>query len=212
MTFQITNTDVLVVIDPQNDFCPGGALVVPGGNEIMEDICELSKMFTNIVVTQDWHPRDQISFASNHENGEPFSAVNVAYGDQVLWPDHCIQGTSGADFERGILPVIQRAQAIIRKGTNPEVDSYSAFFENDKKTDTGLNGYLKNRIKRCFFVGLAYDFCVGFSAIDAVTCGFESVVIKDATRAIGLNGSIEQIELDFQKYGVKVASINNINI
>jgi len=210
--FKVEDTDALIIIDPQNDFCPpvkgwGGALAVPGGDEIMEMICDISTMFKNVVVTQDWHPQNQISFASNHEGGEAFGMAKVAYGDQVLWPDHCVQNTYGSEFHTGILDAVSRAQAIIRKGTNANVDSYSAFFENDGVTDTGLSAYLKAKgIKRVVFVGLAYDFCVGFSALDAITkCGFESaVIIKDATRAIDLNGSIESIEEQFANVGVHV--------
>lgn len=211
MNIQINDTDVLIVIDPQNDFCPNGALAVSGGDEIMLPINQMAKKFKNVVVTQDWHPQNQISFASNHEGGAAFGLAKVAYGDQVLWPDHCVQNTYGSEFHMGISDTVTKAQAIIRKGTNPNIDSYSSFFENDQVTDTGLDGYLKGRnIKRCFFVGLAYDFCVGFSAIDAIRCGFESVVIKDLTRAIDLNGSVNQIELDFQECGVTVTDSTNI--
>jgi len=211
MNIQINDTDVLIVIDPQNDFCPNGALAVSGGDEIMLPINEFAKKFNNVVVTQDWHPQNQISFASNHDGGEAFGLAKVAYGDQVLWPDHCIQNTYGSEFHKNISDTVTKAQAIIRKGTKSDVDSYSAFRENDKNTDTGLRGYLTARgIKRCFFVGLAYDFCVGFSAIDAIKCGFESVVIKDLTRAIDLNGSVNQIELDFQECNVTVIYSTNI--
>jgi nicotinamidase/pyrazinamidase len=181
---------VLVVIDPQVDFCPGGALAVPGGDEIMPLVNALAERFDPVVVTQDWHPADQISFASRH-GAQPFSMLEAAYGPQTLWPDHCVQATPGAEFH----PLIQagaarKAQLILRKGYNRQVDSYSAFFENDKTTATGLAGYLRERgLRRCVFVGLALDFCVRFSAQDAVAAGFEAVVIEAATRAIDMDGS-----------------------
>lgn len=182
--------DVLIVIDAQNDFCPGGALAVPAGDEVMPLINQLAARFEHVVLTQDWHPRDQISFASMH-GVAPFSTILAPYGEQVAWPDHCVQGTPGAAFH----PLIEtgaalRAELILRKGYNPSVDSYSAFFENDRTTSTGLAGYLKERgLRRCVFVGLALDFCVRFSAEDAVGQGFEAVVITAATRAIDMNGS-----------------------
>lgn len=203
--FKVEDTDALIIIDPQNDFCPGGALAVAGGDEIMSLIVDIAGMFKHVVVTQDWHPQDQISLVGNWEGMEPFSVVDVAYGKQVLWPNHCVQGTHGAEFHDAIYPAVLAAEAIIRKGNNPAVDSYSAFFENDGVTDTGLAAYLKAKgVKRVIFVGLAYDFCVGYSAIDAVAkCGFESaVIIKDATRAIDLNGSVAAIETQFREVGV----------
>lgn len=182
--------DVLIVIDAQNDFCPGGALAVPGGDEVMAPINRLAERFENVVLTQDWHPRDQISFASTH-GAAPFSTIRVPYGDQVMWPDHCVQGTPGADLHpemaRG---AALRAQLILRKGHHRAVDSYSAFFENDRTTSTGLAGYLRDRgLERCVFVGLALDFCVRYSAEDATRLGFEAAVIVDATRAIDMDGS-----------------------
>jgi nicotinamidase/pyrazinamidase len=187
---RLSPTDVLVVVDVQNDFCPGGALAVAGGDEIMPLVNRLAERFEHVVLTQDWHPRDQVSFASVHGR-EPFSTIQLAYGEQVLWPDHCVQGTPGADFH----PLIKtgaetRAELIVRKGYHRAVDSYSAFFENDRTTPTGLAGYLRDRgLKRCVFVGLALDFCVRYSAEDAVGHGFEAVVIEEATRAIDLDGS-----------------------
>jgi nicotinamidase/pyrazinamidase len=185
-------TDVLVVIDAQNDFCPGGALAVPGGDAIMPRINRLSEQFAHVVLTQDWHPRGQISFASTH-GAEPFSVIQAPYGPQVMWPDHCVQGTSGADFHPAIKTgAANRAELIIRKGYNRLIDSYSAFFENDKRTATGLAGYLRERgLTRCVFVGLAFDFCVRYSAEDAVALGFDAVVIEEATRSISMNGSRE---------------------
>lgn len=185
-----SDQDVLIVIDAQNDFCPGGALAVPGGDQVMAPINRLAERFEHVVLTQDWHPRDQISFASTH-GVEPFSTIRVPYGDQVMWPDHCVQGTPGADFHpemaRG---AALRAQLILRKGYHRAVDSYSAFFENDRTTSTGLAGYLRDRaLRRCVFVGLALDFCVRYSAEDATRLGFEAAVIVDATRAIDMDGS-----------------------
>jgi len=184
------STDVLVVIDPQIDFCPGGALAVPGGDEIMPLVNRLAERFAHVVLTQDWHPHNQISFASTH-GAQPFSTIQAPYGEQVLWPDHCVQGSPGADFHPLIKSgLADRAEVIIRKGYNAAVDSYSAFFENDKTTATGLAGYLRERgLTRCVLVGLALDFCVRYSAEDAVSEGFEAMVVTDATRAINMNGS-----------------------
>lgn len=197
--------DVLVVIDPQNDFCPGGALAVPGGDEIMPLINRLADRFDHVVITQDWHPADQISFASTHD-ARPFSTMQAAYGEQVLWPEHCVQGTAGAALHSAIADgAAVKAQVIVRKGYNPAVDSYSAFFENDHRTATGLAGYLRERsLKRCVFVGLALDFCVRFSAEDAVAEGFEAVVIREATRAIDMNGSLEAALAAFEQKGIAV--------
>jgi len=179
--------DVLVIVDPQNDFCPGGSLAVAGGADIMRDIAALAARFAQVVVTQDWHPADHRSFASNHPGGVPYETVTMPYGDQILWPDHCIQGTHGARFHPDIAAGIERAQLVIRKGFDPALDSYSAFYENDKRTPTGLAGYLRDkRVTRCVFVGLAYDFCVAWSALDAVRDGFAAVVLKDLTRAIAM--------------------------
>jgi nicotinamidase/pyrazinamidase len=178
-------TDALIVVDPQNDFCEGGALAVQGGAGIMPLINDIAARFKTVVVSQDWHTSDQISLASNHEGGVPFTQIVVAYGPQMLWPDHCIRSTQGADFHPDVAPTIQRACAIIRKGTNPAVDSYSTFFENDHQTATGLGGLLRGLgVTRVFVCGLAYDYCVRFTAEDAVREGFEAVVIEEATRAI----------------------------
>lgn len=177
--------DVLVVIDPQLDFCPGGALAVPEGDQVMGPINALAEHFAHVVITQDWHPRGHVSFASTH-GAAPFSTTRLAYGEQVLWPDHCIQGAPGADLHPLIRAgALTRAQLILRKGHHAQVDSYSAFFENDRTTPTGLAGYLRERgLRRCVFVGLALDFCVRYSAQDALAQGFETVVIVAATRAI----------------------------
>ena len=177
--------DAFLVIDPQNDFCEGGALAVQGGAGIMPLINQLSERFAKVIVTQDWHTPDQISFASNHPGAAPFTEIEVAYGRQMLWPDHCLQGSVGADFHPDVKPTIDRAVAVIRKGYNPAVDSYSGFFENDHRTPTGLAGLLRDLgVTRVFLAGLALDYCVRFTAEDAVREGFEAVVITDASRAI----------------------------
>ncbi|MBA4014126.1 MAG: bifunctional nicotinamidase/pyrazinamidase [Phenylobacterium sp.] len=197
--------DVLIVIDPQVDFCPGGALAVAGGDEIMPLINQIAGRFEHVVITQDWHPREQISFASNHPGAEPFSVVEVAYGPQTLWPDHCVQGTRGAQLHPAL--DVTHAQLVLRKGYHREVDSYSAFFENDKVTATGLSGYLRQRgLKRCVFVGLALDFCVRCSAEDALTEGFEAVVVPQASRAIDLDSSEAAAMASFAARGVVLAA------
>ena len=181
----ISRADALLVIDPQNDFCEGGALAVAGGAGIMPLINRLADRFDKVVATQDWHTPDQISFASNHPGATPFTEIEVAYGRQMLWPDHCLQGSAGADFHPDVKPTIDRALAVVRKGYNPAVDSYSGFFENDHQTRTGLAGLLRDLgMKRVFLAGLALDYCVRFTAEDAVREGFEAVVITDASRAI----------------------------
>lgn len=182
---QITPADALLVIDPQNDFCEGGALAVTGGAGIMPLINPLAERFDKLIATQDWHTPDQISFASNHAGAQPFTQIEVAYGRQMLWPDHCLQGSVGADFHPDVKSTIDRALAVIRKGYNPAVDSYSGFFENDHQTRTGLTGLLRDLgVKRVFLAGLAFDYCVRFTAEDAVREGFEAIVITDASRAI----------------------------
>jgi nicotinamidase/pyrazinamidase len=193
--------DVLLVIDVQNDFCYGGRLAVPNGDQVIDVIQRLAPKFAHIVLTQDWHPANHNSFASTHPGRRPFDTIDVAYGRQILWPDHCVQGTDGADFAPALhLP---QAELILRKGFRPQIDSYSAFFEDDHTTPTGLTGYLRERgLDRVFCVGLAYDYCVGFSALDALNAGFEAVVIQDACRAIDLNGSVAAIEQEFARAGV----------
>lgn len=177
----------LIVIDMQNDFCPGGALAVEGGDEIVAGINALMPAFGAVVLTQDWHPEDHSSFAANHDGAAPFSITEMPYGPQVLWPTHCVQGTDGAAFHAGLRT---DADLIIRKGFRAAIDSYSAFFENDHETPTGLEGYLRNRgISRLVMVGLATDFCVAYSAIDAAKLGFEVEVRQDLCRAIDLDGS-----------------------
>lgn len=180
----------LLVIDVQNDFCPGGALAVPGGDEIVAGINALMAEADAVVLTQDWHPSGHSSFASSHVGKGPYEMTQMPYGPQVLWPDHCIQGSDGAAFH-GALEA-DRADLIIRKGYNPAIDSYSAFFENDHKTPTGLEGYLRTRgITRLTCVGLALDFCVNYSAVDAAKLGFDVVVREDLCRAIDMDGSLE---------------------
>jgi nicotinamidase/pyrazinamidase len=187
MTFEVKPTDALLIIDPQNDFCPGGALAVPGGDEVMGGIAELAPRFATVVVTQDWHPAGHKSFASSHEGGTPFGTAELHYGTQVLWPDHCVQGSRGADFHPALAAAIDNAHLILRKGYHPGIDSYSAFYENDRVTATGLAGYLRDKgVERCVLVGLAYDFCVAYSALDAVREGFGAMVLKDLTRAIAM--------------------------
>ena len=199
---EVTATDALIVVDPQNDFCEGGALAVEGGAGIMPLINEIAARFKTVVVSQDWHTPDQISFASNHEGAAAFTEIEVAYGPQMLWPDHCVQGSSGADFHPDVAPTIQRAAAIIRKGANPAVDSYSAFFENDHQTPTGLAGLLRDMgVKRVFVCGLAYDYCVRFTAEDAVREGFEAVVLSEASRAIAAP-TAEAAKASFDALGV----------
>jgi nicotinamidase/pyrazinamidase len=200
---RITSADVLIVVDVQNDFCPGGALAVADGDAVIEPIHRIARRFDSIVLTQDWHPSNHASFASTHPGTKPFDSIELGYGPQTLWPAHCVQGTYGADFHSTLnLP---QAQLILRKGFRPQIDSYSAFFENDHTTSTGLTGYLRERkLTRAFFVGLAYDFCVGYSALDARRLGFEAVILRDACRSIDLNGSVAKIEADFAKAGVAV--------
>ena len=183
-------TDALILIDIQNDFCPGGALAVPDGDGVVPVANRLSRRFATLVLTQDWHPADHRSFADNHPGAAPFSTVAMPYGPQVLWPTHCVQGTAGADFHPNLDTV--PAHLLIRKGFRPAIDSYSAFAENDRATTTGLAGFLRERgITRLFFAGLATDFCVAFSAEDAVRSGFPAVVVEDGCRAIDLNGSLD---------------------
>jgi nicotinamidase/pyrazinamidase len=198
---QIMPQDVLIVTDVQNDFCPGGALAVPDGDAVIEVIHRIAPKFVHIVLTQDWHPAGHSSFASAHARKRPFDIVELNYGMQTLWPDHCVQGSKGAEFH----PALQLPQAelILRKGFRRRIDSYSAFFENDRWTPTGLAGYLQERsLTRVFLVGLAYDFCVGYSALDTRRVGLQAVVIRDACRAINLEGSVASIEAGFDQAGV----------
>ena len=198
-------TDCLIVVDVQNDFCPGGALEVKHGDEIVPLVNQLARKFENVVVTQDWHTPGHISFASSHAGKKPFETKRLRYGEQVLWPDHCIQGTRGAALHDGL--DVPHAQLVIRKGFHPKVDSYSGFLEADRKTKTGLDGYLRSRgLKRVYCVGLATDFCVAWTALDARRFRFESVVIEDACRAIDNAGSLVAAHRAMAKAGVKCAN------
>jgi nicotinamidase/pyrazinamidase len=184
------DSDVLLVIDIQNDFCPGGALAVVEGADIVPVANRLSERFPHVVMTQDWHPPGHQSFASAHPARKPFETITLAYGPQTLWPDHCVQATPGAALHPGLR--LPRAELVIRKGFRPAIDSYSAFFENDRRTPTGLAGYLRERgLERLFLVGLATDFCVHYSAIDARRLGFAVVLVEDGCRAIDLDGSLD---------------------
>jgi nicotinamidase/pyrazinamidase len=191
----------LIIIDVQNDFCPGGKLAVAGGHDIVPLVNQLALQHSHVILTQDWHPPGHSSFASQHKGAEPFTQIEMPYGPQTLWPDHCVIGSAGADFH-GALDV-PNAELIIRKGFRKAVDSYSAFFENDHKTPTGLCGYLKERgITKLTCVGLAFDYCVRYSAEDAKGLGFDVTVIEAATRAIDLGGTADTTRKSFAKRGV----------
>ena len=198
-------SSALIIIDMQNDFCHGGALAVKDGEKLVEPINCAQKKFDTIILTQDWHPTDHKSFASSHENKNPFDTVEMSYGDQVLWPDHCIQGSMGARFHPDLNH--KRADVIIRKGSNPAVDSYSAFYENDKLTSTGLHGYLKNReVTKLTLVGLATDYCVAFSALDAEKLGYAVTVRLDMARGIDSDGSLNAALDKMSKAGVNLVN------
>ena len=200
-TVEIRSRDVLLVVDVQNDFCPGGRLPVPGGDEVVALVNDLATRFEHVVLTQDWHPPGHLSFASSHPERAPYQTIEVAYGPQVLWPDHCVQGTEGAELRSDLR--IPHASLVIRKGLHREIDSYSAFYENDRATPTGLAGYLRERgFDRVFIAGLAYDFCVRYSAEDAKRAGFDAVVIEDACRAIDVKGSAERARATLASIGV----------
>jgi nicotinamidase/pyrazinamidase len=202
MPITLTPTDALLVIDVQNDFCPGGALAVDKGDQVVPMINRLAGRFEHVILTQDWHPAGHISFASSHPGSKPFQSIQVAYGTQTLWPDHCVQGTRGADFHPDL--DVPHAELVIRKGFRRNIDSYSAFLEDDHTTPTGLAGYLRERgLKRLFLCGLAYDFCVRFSAVDGTAAGFECLVIEDATRAVGLSGSVEESDMHLSSLQIK---------
>ncbi|MBS1167442.1 MAG: nicotinamidase/pyrazinamidase [Proteobacteria bacterium] len=191
----------LIVVDVQNDFCPGGALAVGGGHAIVPVINALVPRYEQVVVTQDWHPKGHASFASAHHGREPFETLDMPYGTQVLWPDHCVQGTSGAELHPDLQ--VTPAQLVIRKGWHQGVDSYSAFREADRKTLTGLAGYLRERgVEEVHVVGLATDYCVAWTALDAAGAGFKATVIEDACRAIDLSGSLTRAWADMKLAGV----------
>lgn len=197
-------TDCLIVIDVQNDFCPGGALEVPRGDEIVPLVNALAQRFAHVVITQDWHPAGHISFASSHAGKKPFETMRLRYGTQVLWPDHCLQGTPGAALHKDL--EIPHAQLVIRKGWHANVDSYSAFLEADRMTKTGLDGYLRSHgVKRVYCAGLATDFCVAWTALDARRLRLQAVVIEDACRAIDTGGSLAAAWRSMRKAGVKRA-------
>jgi nicotinamidase/pyrazinamidase len=197
--------DMLVVIDLQNDFCPEGALAVGDGDAIVPIINQLMTQFQQTVATQDWHPKGHHSFAKAHPGRKEFDSITLAYGPQTLWPEHCVQGTDGAEFHRDLDQ--NRIEMVIRKGFRETIDSYSAFFENDRRTTTGLGGYLKERgIKRVYFAGLATDYCVAYSALDCVRMGFETAVILDACRAINLDGSLARAVAEMRQAGVRIVT------
>jgi nicotinamidase/pyrazinamidase len=200
---RITGRDALIVVDVQNDFCPGGALAVPDGDAVIAVIHRIAPRFEHILLTQDWHPPGHCSFASSYPGEKVGDVVLAAGREQRLWPDHCVQETRGAELHPDLR--LDRAELILRKGFRKEIDSYSVFFENDHSTATGLAGYCRERgLERMFFAGLAYDFCVGFSAVDARRAGFEAVVVRDACRAIDVEGPVGRMEGEFVARGVKV--------
>ena len=202
-------TDILLVVDVQNDFCPGGALEVPDGDAVVPVINGLVDRFAHVALTQDWHPPGHQSFASSHAGRQPFEMIEVAYGPQTLWPDHCVQGTPGAAFHERLLT--DRAEIIVRKGFRPEIDSYSAFYENDRKTATGLAGSLRERgFRRVFAAGLATDFCVKFTLVDAAAEGFEAFLIEDGSRAIDLDGSLAAAMDEMKAAGVSAVQSSEI--
>lgn len=207
--FSIKADDVLLAVDVQNDFCPGGRLPVPHGGEVAEAVNRLAERFAHAVLVQDWHPPGHRSFASSHPGRKPFDTVETGYGLQTLWPDHCVQGTPGAEFHPGLR--IPHAALILRKGIRIEMDSYSAFFENDRVTPTGLGGYLRERgFSRVFIAGLALDFCVRYSAEDAQGQGFSPVIIEDACRAIDTSGSLAAARKSFAERGLAVVQSSGI--
>jgi nicotinamidase/pyrazinamidase len=198
-----TDREVLLVIDVQNDFCPGGALAVPQGDEIIPAVNRLAASYAHVILTQDWHPRGHASFASSHPGKSPFETIEVSYGAQVLWPDHCVQGTPGAAFHSGL--DIPHAELVLRKGFTRTIDSYSAFRENDHRTATGLAGYLRERgFERVALCGLATDFCVAFSAIDGRQAGFDVSVVTSACRGIDIDGSLARAMRSMSEAGVTV--------
>ena len=199
------DNDVLIVVDVQNDFCPGGALAVPRGDEVVPLVNRLAARFRNVVLTQDWHPRGHLSFASSHPGKRPYETIAAPYGAQVLWPDHCVQATRGAAFHPAL--DIPQAALVVRKGFHRDIDSYSAFYENDRTTPTGLVGYLRERgLSRVFLAGLAFDFCVRYSAEDARREGFAVFVVEDACRGIDIEGSVAATRASFAAAGITCLS------
>jgi len=196
------NDDLLLIVDVQSDFCPGGALAVANGDAVVPIINRLTERFDHVALTQDWHPKGHSSFAASHLGSAPFEAINMPYGQQTLWPDHCVQGTPGAAFHPQL--ETKRAQMVIRKGFRPDIDSYSAFYENDRRTPTGLAGYLRERgLRRIFLVGLATDYCVYYSAVDARRLGFDAVLVEAGCRAIDLSGSLDAAWAGMAEAGVQ---------
>jgi nicotinamidase/pyrazinamidase len=203
--------DVLVVVDVQNGFMPGGSLPVPHGDQVVPVVNRLARAFRHVIVTQDWHTPGHVSFASSHPGKKPFETIALPYGLQVLWPDHCIQGTVDAELHKDL--TVPHAALIIRKGYRPNVDSYSAFLEADRTTMTGLSGYLRERgLETAYFVGLATDFCVAWSALDARRAGFKATVIEDATRAIDTGGSLARAWADMTVAGVGRIRSSDISV
>ena len=195
-------SSALIIIDMQNDFCHGGALAVKDGEKLVEPINSAQEKFDTIILTQDWHPEEHSSFASNN-SAEVYSNIEMDYGSQILWPDHCIQGSKGANFHKNLNT--NNSNLILRKGCNPKIDSYSAFFENDKTTTTGLEGYLvKKEIKRLYLCGLAFDYCVFYSALDGINLGFDVFVFQDLTKAINLNNSEKLARKKMIEKGIKL--------
>ena len=208
-SLDLSSRDALLVIDLQNDFCTGGALAVPDGEAIVPVVNRLIDRFPHALATQDWHPEGHLSFASSHEGQTPYGTIELSYGTQVLWPDHCVQGHDGSTLHKDLNK--NALELILRKGFRKKIDSYSAFFENDKTTSTGLTGYLKERqIERVFLCGLATDFCVYYSAIDAIKQGFETFVIADACRAIDLDGSLAKAMTHMRESGVEILSSDEL--
>jgi nicotinamidase/pyrazinamidase len=197
----VNERDVLLVVDVQNDFCPGGKLAVPHGDDVVPLINRLAARFRHVILTQDWHPPGHLSFASSHHGKKPYDTIQVSYGIQELWPDHCVQATPGAEFRKDLQ--IAHAELVLRKGYHREIDSYSAFYENDRTTHTGLAGYLQERgFTRVFLAGLAFDFCVRYSCEDARREGFEAIVIEDACRGIDVGGSMARTQQVLAEIGV----------
>jgi nicotinamidase/pyrazinamidase len=202
MQIPISDDDLLLIIDVQNDFCPGGALAVADGDAVVPVVNRLAERFDHVVLTQDWHPSGHSSFATANPGSAPFGTISMAYGQQTLWPDHCVQGTPGAAFHPRL--ATERAELVIRKGFRNAIDSYSAFYENDRRTPTGLAGYLRERgLRRIFLAGLATDFCVHYSAMDARRLGFDTVLIESGCRAIDLGGSLDAAWAGMAEAGVQ---------
>jgi nicotinamidase/pyrazinamidase len=209
MAIELTDRDVLLVIDVQNDFCDGGALAVPRGEDVVPVIHRIAGVFRHAILTQDWHPPDHHSFASHHPGRQPFETIETSHGSQMLWPDHCVQGSLGAAFHAHLQ--LDNAELILRKGFRPDIDSYSAFLENDHRTRTGLTAYLREReLKRIFVTGLAYDVCVRYSAIHSRAEGFETYVIEDACRAIDRGDSVHSARHAFGEAGVHHISSSDL--